>query len=236
MLVSQHKKKHERPKGEPPENVLVAVPEGTKRAAIMATGAVPSTNGGQPKMQKMGLADISEKTFTIMPNMTTEWLNCNKMWLQPDDENDAVCRNCDCVTMSCHSRIEQCEDGGSHSMQYHQMACELAASSVEPDRTFKWVPYSVQVQMREDEEAKCMTATVTRTCDTRGIPVIRPRPATGAAAGCYNVNVSRLNENNEDDESSYLYNSDSFCVDKVRRWSFEWGLFCKFPLYGHVIV
>ena len=53
-----------------------------------------------------------------------------------------------------------------------------------------------------------MTATVTRTRDTRGIPVIRPRPATRAAAGCYNVNVSKLKEKIEDDESSYLYDSD----------------------------
>ena len=83
------------------------------------------------------------------------------------------------------------------------MACELAASAVETDRTFKCIPYSVQVQMREDEEAKCMTVTVTR---TRGIPVIRP--ATRAAAGCYNVSVNKLKEKNEDDESSYLYDSD----------------------------
>ena len=73
----------------------------------MAMGAVPSTNGGQPKIQQMGLADvvISEKTFAIMP-ITAEWLNCNKMWLQPEDETatDSVCRNCD--TMSCHSQIE----------------------------------------------------------------------------------------------------------------------------------
>ena len=199
---SQCKKKHERPKGEPPENALVAVPEGTKRVATMATGAVPSINGGQPQMQKMGLADISEKTFTIMPNTTTEWLNCNKMWLQPEDENDSVCRKCD----TCHSRIEPCEDGGSHSLQHHQMACELAASAVETDRTFKCVPYSVQVQMREEEEAKCMTARVTRTRETRGIPFTRP--ATRAAAGCYSVSVNKLKEKNEDDESSYLYDSD----------------------------
>ena len=155
-------------------------------------------------MQKMGFPDISEKTFLIMPNTTTEWINCNKMWLQPEDENDAICRNCD----TSHSRIEQCEDGGSHSMQYHQMACELAASAVEPERTFKWVPYSVQVQMKEHAEAKCMTATVTRTRDTRGIPVMRTRPATRAAAGCYNVNVSKLNEKKEDDGNAYLYDSD----------------------------
>ena len=164
-------------------------------------GAVPSTNGGQPKMQKMELPDISDKTFLIMPNETTEWINCNKMWLQPEDENDAICRNCD----TSHSRIEQCEDGGSHSIQYLQMACELAASAVEPERTFKWVPYSVQVQMTR--KANCMTATVARTRDTRGVHVMLPRPAT-RAAGCYNVNVRRLNEKKEDDENAYLYDSD----------------------------
>jgi len=90
-------------------------------------------------------------------------------------------------------------------MQYHQMACELAASAVEPERTFKWVPYSVQVQMTR--KANCMTATVARTRDTRGVHVMLPRPAT-RAAGCYNVNVTRLNEKKEDDENAYLYDSD----------------------------
>ena len=139
-----------------------------------------------------------------MPNTTAEWMNCNKMWLQPENENDAVCRNCD----TCHSQLEQCEDGSTHSLQYHQMACELAASAVETNRTFKWAPYSVQVQMKEDNEAKCMTATVTRTRDTRGVHVMLPRPATRAAAGCYSVSVSKMEEKNEEDESSYLYDSD----------------------------
>ena len=74
----------------------------------------------------MELAEISEQTFAIMPNTTAEWMNCNKMWLQPENENDAVCRTCD----TCHSQLEQCEDGGTHSLQYHQMACELATSAV----------------------------------------------------------------------------------------------------------
>ena len=86
------------------------------------------------------------------------------------------------------------------------MACELAATAVEADRTFKWVPYSVQVQMKEDDEAKCMTATVTRTRETRGVQF--NRPATRAATGCYGVSVSRMEKKNEDDESSCLYDSD----------------------------
>ena len=200
---SQCKKKHERPKGEPPENATVAVPVGTKRTAAMATGAVPITNGGKPKIQEMGLADISGKTFAVfMPSKATVWIKCNRMWLQPKDENDMVCQNCN----TCHSLIETCEDGGTHSLQYHEMACELAATAVEADRTFKWVPYSVQVQMVEDDEAKCMTATVTRTRETRG--VLFNRPATRAAAGCYGVSVSKMEKKNEDDGNSYLYDSD----------------------------
>ena len=91
-------------------------------------------------------------------------------------------------------------------MQYHQMACELAASAVEPERTFKWVSYSVQVQMTR--KANCMPATVTRTRDTRGVNVMLPRPATRAAAGCYGVSVSKMEKKNEDDGNSYLYDSD----------------------------
>ena len=100
---------HGRPTTEPPENALETA---AKPVATMATRAVPPTNGGKHVLQdpEMQLAEISEKKFTILPNETTNWINSNKMWLQPEDEAESLCQACG----EEHSQIEPCKDGGCH--------------------------------------------------------------------------------------------------------------------------
>ena len=133
-------KKHERPNFEPPENDVVTAAGSVTRVLSMATGAVPETQGGKPVLQELPVTELKMKEFTIMPNKTTHWLNSNKIWMQPEDEDASLCQVCEQE----HSQIEPCSNGGQHSLLGHQMACALAVSAVETDRPFRWASYSSQ--------------------------------------------------------------------------------------------
>ena len=199
---SMCKLKHERPATEQPENEEETA---AKPVSTMATRAVPPTNGGKHVLKEMQLCEISETKFTIMPNETQHWMNSNKMWLQPEGEADSLCLMCN----EGHSQFEPCEDGGCHSMLPHTMACELAASAVETERKFRWVPYRTQVQHDATTGAKVMA---TRADRSMAAQVITPRPATRAAAGLscnnYCTTVEKVKEKREEDACSYLYDSD----------------------------
>ena len=139
---SECNKKHERPNFEPPENDVVTAAGSATRVLSMATGAraVPETQGGKPVLQEIPVSDLKMKEFTIMPNKTTHWLNSNKIWMQPEDEDASLCQVCEQE----HSQIEPCSNGSQHSLLGHQMACALAVSAVETDKAFRWASYSSQ--------------------------------------------------------------------------------------------
>ena len=88
-------KKHERPNVEPPGNDVVTAAGSATRVLSMATGAVPETNGGKPVLQELPVSELKTKEFIIMPNKTTHWLNSNKIWMQPEDEDASYCQVCE---------------------------------------------------------------------------------------------------------------------------------------------
>ena len=101
------RKKHERPSIEPPANA-----HDGKAVATMATGVLPQTNGGKQVHQEMQVGDVTDTKFVIMPNETKYWVSSSHIWLQPEDEDDSLCANCD----ETHSQIAPCKNGGCHSM------------------------------------------------------------------------------------------------------------------------
>ena len=140
------------------------------------------------------------KTFILIPNHAGNWMCCNKVWLQPEDDETTMCTNC----QEGHSIIKPCKLGGRHSGILHQMAMEMSISAVEEQRPFRWMPYGVQVQ-RDAIEANVSLATATRT----RFPVFtRARPATRAedTRFCYSVRAKTV-------DNACEYNTNKKCVD-----------------------
>ena len=179
------RKKHERPSSEPVENSKRAATNATQVAA-MATKTVPDTHGGKPVLKEINASDMADQTFPLIPNDTGNWMCCNKVWLQPEDDDTTMCTNC----QEGHSVIKPCKLGGRHSGILHQMAMEMSISAVEEQRPFRWMPYGVGVQ-REAIDANVSLTTATRT----RFPVFtRERPATRAqdARFCYRVSAKKM--------------------------------------------
>ena len=180
------RKKHQRPSSEPEEN-------SKKQVASMATNAIPDTikcgrflNGGKPVLKEVTPSDTTGQKFNLIPNDTGYWMCNNKVWLQPEDDNDHTCTNCS----EDHSIIRPCKDGAHHSGLIHQMALEMGASAVEEQRPFKWMSYGTQVQ-KDAVDANVNLATATR----KNLPVFtRVRPATWEADTrfCYSVNAKTV--------------------------------------------
>ena len=181
------KKKHDRPNFEPPENEVVTAAGSATRVSSMAAGAVPETNGGKPVMQELPVSELKTKEFTIMPNETNYWLNSNKIWMQPKDEDDSLCQTCETE----HSQITPCSSGGQHSLLGHQMACALAVSAVEPDKPFRWASYSSQ-ELATSGAAQSMSVLVagTRT-GVRSPPIFMDRAARKDTRFCYSVKAKK---------------------------------------------
>ena len=162
------KKKHERPSIEPPENNVVtaagnakpvsSMPTGAKRVTIMATGASPEANGDEYVLKELAVSEIESRDFKLAPNKTNYWIKNNKIWLQPDGEEDTLCQHCD----EGHSTITPCSDGGQHSLLSQQMVLALAASSQDPSNPLKWASYASQVQATPDVQESSVLATGTR--------------------------------------------------------------------------
>ena len=138
------RKKHQRPSSEPAE-------KSKQRVTSMATKAVPETNGGKPVLQEVQPSDITGQKFNLIPNNTGYWVCNNKVWLQPEDDNDLMCTNCN----EGHSIIQPCKNGAQHSGLIHQMALEMSASAVEEQRPFKWMSYGTQVQKEAVDANVC---------------------------------------------------------------------------------
>ena len=181
---------------EPPENKLGAAPDSAKQVTIMATGAVPKTNGGKQVLKELQMADIKNREFSLVPNKTTWWINNNKAWLQPENDVDSLCQTWD----EGHSQITECSGGGCHSKLTHEMACALAKSAVETAQPFTWLPYETQTRQANSWS---VLATETRNRDTRGVEVQRPSTRAEAAGGrfCYTINTKSM-------EDACLFDSD----------------------------
>ena len=123
----------------------------------MATKAIPDVikcgrflNGGKPVLQEVQPSDITGQKFNLIPNDTGYWMCNNKVWLQPEDDNDQMCTSCN----EGHSVIQPCKDGAHHSGLIHQMALEMSASAVEEQRPFKWMSYGTQVTAKRRRGCK----------------------------------------------------------------------------------
>ena len=187
------RKKHQRPSSEPAENLK-------QQEASMATKAILETNGGKPVLQEVQPSEITGQRFNLIPNDTGYWMCNNKVWLQPEDDNEQMCTSCN----ECHSIIQPCKNGAHHSGLIHQMALEMSASAVEEQQPFRWMLYGTQVQ-KDAVDATVHLATATRA----SLPVFtRVRPATRAVDTrfCYSVHAKTV-------EDACEYNTDKKCVD-----------------------
>ena len=152
-------------------------------------------HGTTPVLLEVHASDMADQKCILIPNNAGNWVCCNKVWLQPKDDDTSMCTHC----QEGHSIIKPCKLGGRHSGMLHHMALEMSISSVEEQRPFRWMPYGVQEQ-KEAIEANVSLTTATRT----RFPVMdRRRPATRAedARFCYSVNAKPM-------EAACLYDSD----------------------------
>jgi hypothetical protein len=188
--------RHERPDGEPPENKLGAAPDSATKVAVNTTGAVPETNGGQQVLKELQMADVKDRGFSLVPNKTTWWIKNNKTWLQPANDGESLCQNCE----EGHSHITKCSDGGCHSKLTHEMACALATSAVETAQPFTWLPYETQTRQAN---SLSVLVTGTRNKDTRRVEIKLPATRAEAAGGrfCYTINAKSMAD-------ACLYDSD----------------------------
>ena len=148
---------------------------GAKRVSSMATGASPYT------CKELAVSEIEPEKFTLAPNETSFWIQNNKIWLQPEGEEDSLCQNCD----EGHSHITPCSDGGQHSSLSQQMASALAASSRDPNVPLKWASYKSQMQATREIRESQVLATGTRV----GSPPMYRMDRMARKAACSSVTV-----------------------------------------------
>ena len=174
---------------------------GAKRVSIMATGASPEADGGEYVLKELSVSEIKSKDFTLIPNKTNYWLKNNKTWLQPEDEDEALCQHCD----EGHSHITPCSDGGQHSLLSQQMASALAASSRDPNDPLKWAPYASQMQATPDVQASSVLATGTRAGSTPMYAMDR----RARKAACSSITAKACVKAKDENMYSCLYGYDS---------------------------
>ena len=179
------KNKHERPSTEPAENMIPV--------SVNAAAVIPHTNGGKQVLTEIQQQDVKDKNFTILPNDTEYWMNSNKIWMEPKDDADSLCSNCN----ESHATITPCLDGQNHSMLLHQMAVDMATSAVERDKPCRWMSYETQKKIASNTELPMATR---QRCNT----IVVERPATrpkGDIRFCYNLKAKTM-------EDEILYDSD----------------------------
>ena len=166
------KRKHERSSIEPPENDVVAdagrtqaaarpissMSTGAKRVSIMATGASPEAHGDEYVLKELTASEMESEDLHLAPNKTQCWMKNNKIWLQPEGDEDTLCQNCG----EEHSIITPCSDGGQHQLLLKNMISDLATSSKHPDVPLRWASYVSQVQASQDVQDSSVLATGTR--------------------------------------------------------------------------
>ena len=164
--------KHERPSIKPPENDVVAdagrnqaaakpissMSAVAKRVSVMATGASPEAHGGEYSLQELTVSEMESGDLHLAPNKTQFWMKNNKIWLQPEGDDDTVCKNCH----EGHSVITPCNDGGQHFLLLKNMVSDLAVSSTHPDVPLKWASHATQVQATQEVQERSVLATGTR--------------------------------------------------------------------------
>jgi len=161
--------------------------------SVNAAAVIPHTNGGKQVLTEIQQHDVKDKNFTILPNDTEYWMNSNKMWMEPEDDADSLCSNCN----ESHATITPCLDGQNHSMLLHQMAVDMATSAVERDKPCGWMSHATQKQIAANTELPVATR---QRCNT----IVVERPATrpkGDIRFCYNLKAKTM-------EDEILYDSD----------------------------
>ena len=110
------------------------------------------------------------------------------------------------------------------------MACELAASAVDPDKPLRWASYSSQEQAATGMQSMSVLTTGPGE-ESAYIFVDRlTRKTMKDTRFCFSVNAKTACQKPEDE--ACLYDSDYGHVKKkIGRWSLEWGLLCKSPYF-----
>jgi hypothetical protein len=211
------KKKHERPSFEPPENDEVAgaarnqaaagqpkpatsMSTGAKKVSIMATGATPGGSGDKYVLEELPVSAIKQGNFHLVPNETNYWILNNKVWLQPENEQDTMCQNCD----EGHSHLAPCSDGGQHSLLSHHMASTLAASSKDPNPPLRWASYKAQLAATLDVNESSVLAVGTRV----GSPPVYYMDRRARKAACSSISAKTCVAAKDANMYSCLYNDD----------------------------
>ena len=130
---------------------------GAKKVSVMATGASPEAHGDEYVLKELPESEMESEDLHLAPNKTRFWMKNNKNWLQPEGDEDSLCRNCN----EGHSIITPCSDGGQHSLLLKHMVSDLATSSQHPNVPMKWASHAAQVQATQDVQSSVL-ATGTR--------------------------------------------------------------------------
>ena len=112
--------------------------------------------------------------------------------------DDSLCQTCETE----HSQITLCSNGGQHSLLGHQMACALAVSAVEPDKSFRCASYSSQELATSGAQSMSVLVTGTRT-GVRSPPIFMDRAARKETRFCYSVNAKKM----ETEDAACLYDT-----------------------------
>jgi len=206
------KKKHARPDTEPPENDAVAdagrtqaaarpissMSTGAKRVSVMATGASPEAHGDEYVLKELTASEMGSEDLHLAPNKTQCWMKNNKIWLQPEGDEDTLCQNCG----EEHSIITPCSDGGQHQLLLKNMISDLATSSKHPDVPLRWASYVSQVQASQDVQDSSVLATGTRVV---GSPPKYYADRRTRKAACSSITVKKCMPARDNNMYSCLY-------------------------------
>jgi hypothetical protein len=173
---------------------------GAKKVSVMATGASPGDNGDKYVLEELPASEIKQGNFHLVPNETIYWILNNKVWLQPENESDTMCRNCD----EGHSQLTPCSDGGQHSLLSHHMASTLAASSKDPNPPLRWASYKAQLVAALDVHESSVLAVGTRV----GSPPAYRMDRRARKAACSSISAKTCVAAKDANMYSCLYNDD----------------------------